>query len=206
LLTEREEIVCIWRTQLTEVLGKSGRVLTQVLPELEQIIGVQPFVPELPPEATQNRFRLLLKQFIQAFITGDRPLVVFLDDLQWADAASLYLIQDLLAEPIAHKLLLIGAYREEAEDQNFLPFLNEIRQSIHLQSLHLLPLTIDDLALLISDTFRCSPERVQRLAKLVHQKTQGNPFFSSQLLKSFYQDGLIYHSSGGWECDISQIR
>jgi diguanylate cyclase (GGDEF)-like protein len=203
LLTEREEIVRIWRNQLIEVLGKSGRVLTQVLPELEQIIGVQPFVPELSPEAAQNRFKLLLRQLIQAFATGDRPLVIFLDDLQWADAASLHLIQDLLVEPIAHKLLLIGAYREDVEDQNFLPFLNEM-QSIHL--LHLSPLTLDDLAQLIGDTFQCSPERVQHLAKLVHQKTQGNPFFSSQLLKSLYQDGLIYYGSGGWECDISQIQ
>jgi diguanylate cyclase (GGDEF)-like protein len=203
LLTEREEIICIWRAQLTEALGKSGRVLTQVLPELEQIVGVQPFVPELPPEAAQNRFKLLLRQLIQAFATGDRPLVIFLDDLQWADAASLHLIQDLLT-PIAHKLLLIGAYREDIEDQNFLPFLNEMRQSSKL--LHLAPLTSDDLAQLIADIFRCVPERVQPLAKLVHQKTQGNPFFSHQLLKSFYQDGLIYHSSGGWECDISQIQ
>jgi diguanylate cyclase (GGDEF)-like protein len=204
LLTEREESIRVWRTELTKVLGKSGRILTQVLPELEQIIGVQPFVPELSPEAAQSRFRLLLGQFIQAFATGDRPLVIFLDDLQWADAASLHLIQDFLVEPIAHKLLLIGAYREESGDQNFLPFLNEMRQAAHL--LHLSPLTSDDLAQLIADIFRCSPERVQRLAKLVHQKTQGNPFFSSQLLKSLYQDGLIYHSSGGWECDIGQIQ
>jgi diguanylate cyclase (GGDEF)-like protein len=204
LLTEPEAEVRKWHNHLTEVLGKSGRVLTQVLPELEQIIGVQPLVPELPPEAAQNRFNLLLDLLIRALTTGEHPLVMFLDDLQWADAASLHLLARLMSS--AHKLLLIGACRDGVEAQTLLPFLNEMSQSTNLHSLHLSPITQVDLMQLIADTLHCSQERVQPLAKLVHQKTQGNPLFNAQLLKSFYQDGLIYHGAGGWECDMSQIQ
>jgi diguanylate cyclase (GGDEF)-like protein len=212
LLMEREAILKEWQTKFIEVLGKSGRVLTQVLPELEQIMGAQPIVPELPPEAAQNRFNLLLDLLIRSLVNPDplensgatRPLVLFLDDLQWADSDSLNLLERLMTEGAAHQLLVIGAYRDGLEIQ--MPFLSNMSHSPNLHFLHLSPLKQADLTSLISDTLHCSQERVQLLAKLVHKKTQGNPFFGNQLLKYFHQEGLIYHTSGGWECDMSQIQ
>lgn len=209
LLTESEAIVQAWRTQLIAALGENGRVLTQVLPELEQIIGVQPIVPELSPDAAQNRFNLLFDQFIRVFTRGDRPLVIFLDNLQWADSASLNLLKHLVYDFATCKLLLVGAYRDDGDAQNLLPFISEINQGIDrtnsVHAIQLAPLTEAHLTHLIADLLSCSQERVQPLAKLVYQKTQGNPFLSRQLLKSFHQDGLIYYRDG-WECNMSQIQ
>ncbi len=209
LLTENEAVIQAWRTRIVAALGESGGVLTQVLPELEQIIGVQLIVPELSPNATRNRFDLLFEQFIRVFTNSDRPLVIFLDDLQWADSASLNLLKLIVCDVATHKLLLIGAYQDEVETQNLLPFISEINHDINhpdrVCSIHLKPLTQDHLIHLMTDLLNCSQERVQPLAKLVYQKTQGNPFLSRQLLKSFHQDGLIY-CQDGWECDMSQIQ
>jgi len=217
LLTENEEVIQAWRTQIMAALGESGRVLTEVVPELEQIIGVHPIVPELAPDAAQNRFNLLFNQFIRVF-TGNscgrgaavRPLVIFLDDLQWADSASLHLLKRLICDTSTHKLLLIGAYEDGIEAQNLLPFIDEINQETEqtakVYPIHLAPLTEANLTHLIADMLICLPERVQPLAKFVYQKTQGNPFFSRQLLKSFHHDGLICHRGGWWECDMSQIQ
>ncbi|MBW4517503.1 MAG: EAL domain-containing protein [Timaviella obliquedivisa GSE-PSE-MK23-08B] len=209
LLTESEEVVQAWRSQLVAMLGEKGRMLTQVLPELEQIIGVQPMMPELLPDAAQKQFNLLFNQFIRVFTSGDRPLVIFLDDLQWADPASLNLLKHLVCDVATHKLLLIGAYQDEVEAQNLSSFISEINHDINrtgsVSSVYLAPLTQSDITDLIADLLSCSQERVQPLAKLVYQKARGNPFLSRHLLKSFHQDGLIYYRDG-WECDISQIQ
>ncbi|NJR39640.1 MAG: EAL domain-containing protein [Leptolyngbyaceae cyanobacterium CSU_1_4] len=209
LLTESEEVIQVWRTQIKTALGERGRVLTQVLPELEQIIGAQPILPELLPDAAQKQFELLFNRFIRVVISSDRPLVIFLDNLQWADPASLSLLTHIVSDVTLHKLLLIGAYQDDVETQNLAPFIREInydaRSIDNVLSIHLEPLTLSDLTHLIADLLSCSQEQVQPLAKLVYQKAQGNPFLSRQLLKSFHQDGLIYYRDG-WECDISQIQ
>lgn len=209
LLTESEEVIQLWRTRLVAVLGESGSVLTQVLPELEQIIGVQLIAPELPSHQAHSRFNLLLERLIRVFTNGDRPLVIFLDDLQWADSASLNLLKSLASDVTTHKLLLIGAYRDEVKAQNLSLFIDQINQEINQDdlvcSIHLESLTQAHLTHFTADLLNCSPEQVQPLAKLVYQKTQGNPFLSRQLLTSFHQDGLIYYRDG-WECDISQIQ
>ncbi|MCY7283155.1 MAG: diguanylate cyclase, partial [Cyanobacteria bacterium CAN_BIN43] len=163
------------------------------------------------------RFNLLFNQFIRVLTSGDpcgngeatRPLVIFLDDLQWADSGSLNLLKHLVCDGDTDKLLVVGAYRDGEEAQKLLPFIREINQYINrsdsIYSIHLEPLTQAHLTHLIADLLSCSQERVQPLAKLVYQKTQGNPCLSRQLLKSFHQDGLIYYRDG-WECDISQIQ
>jgi diguanylate cyclase (GGDEF)-like protein len=214
LLAEGEGVLQAWRTRMLDILRNDGRIITRVLPELEQIIGTQPMVLELSPEAAQNRFYLLFNQFIRVFTQGNpcdsgtaaRPLVLFLDDFQWADAVSLNLLKGLVCDVDSHQFLVIGTCCEGIEAQELIPFINEISQTTKVHSIHLAPLTQAHLTHLISDTLNCSQERIQVLAKLIHQKTQGNPFFSSQLLKSFYQAGLIYHRTDRWEYDLSQIQ
>jgi serine/threonine protein kinase len=168
LLTEDDALIATWRSQLQKALGENGRLLTNVIPELEEIIGVQPAVAELSAEAAQNRFNQLLERFIYGFTRVDRPLVIFLDDLQWADLASLKLLKQLACEPLTGEqvpqILFIGAYR----DHEFMPLMDDLQQAA--QRIYLQPLTADHLTQWIADTLNCDVERSRPLAQLVHQK------------------------------------
>ncbi|HEY9600818.1 MAG TPA: serine/threonine-protein kinase PknK, partial [Allocoleopsis sp.] len=226
LLTESSDSLHDWTTKILNALGENAQVIIEVIPELELLIGKQPPVPELEGSAAQNRFNLLFRKFIRVFATNDHPLVIFLDDLQWADSASLRLMQLLMSETDTRHLLLIGAYRdnEVSSAHPLMLTLDEIRKTdAKVHQIILAPLDRPSLNCLIADTLSCSPERAMPLTELVIAKTQGNPFFSTQFLKSLYEDGLISFvppqsplvkescqsnegSTGGWQCDIAQVR
>ncbi|HEY9727520.1 MAG TPA: AAA family ATPase [Chroococcales cyanobacterium] len=231
LLTESAADVQKWKGKILDALGENAQVMVEVIPELELLIGKQPEVPELAGSAAQNRFNLLLGKFIRVFATKEHPLVIFLDDLQWADSASLTLTRSLMSETDTHYLLLIGAYRdnEVSPAHPLMLTLNEIRAgadesgAARVNQITLAPLDKPSLNRLIADTLNCPPERAVPLTELVMQKTKGNPFFSNQFLKSLYEDGLIKFdpprsplskedasviegSTGGWQCDIAQVR
>lgn len=211
LLCESDGQLQEWKTRLVEALGTNGQVIVDVIPELERIIGPQPAVPELSGLAAQNRFNLLFHRFIQVFATHDHPLVIVLDDLQWADSASLKLMQLLMGEAQHGYLLVIGAYRdnEVSPAHPLMLTLNEIRKSDVTQTtITLAPLDLASLNHLVVDTLTCSPEAAQPLTDLIYQKTHGNPFFATQFLKALYQDGLIIfdRESGYWQCDITTVR
>jgi predicted ATPase len=189
-------------------------VLIEVIPELERIIGAQPPALELSGSASQNRFNLLMQKFVQVFTTAEHPLVMFLDDLQWADSASLKLLQ-LLMQDRGH-LLVLGAYRdnEVSPTHPFMLTVDEIVKSgAVVNTITLQPLSLADLNQLVADTLICDLYLAGPLTELVYQKTKGNPFFSTQFLKSLYEDGQIIFdppvspfSKGGWQCDIAQAR
>ncbi|MEH2239769.1 ATP-binding sensor histidine kinase [Nostoc sp.] len=211
LLTESDTQIEQWKTQILSALGESGQVIIEVIPELERIIGKQPSVPELSGSAVQSRFNLLFVKFIQVFTTQDHPLVIFLDDLQWADSASLNLMHLLMSEASNFYLLVIGAYRdnEVSSAHPLMLTIDEMRQeAITVNSIVLSVLTQTDLNQLIADTLKYSPEQALAIANLVYQKTKGNPFFTSQFLKSLHEDGLITFGTriGSWQCNIAQIR
>ncbi|MFM2304630.1 MAG: hypothetical protein RLZZ135_2042, partial [Cyanobacteriota bacterium] len=202
-----------WKIKLLEAVGENGRVLIDVIPELEQILGEQPPVAELAATAAQQRFNLLIQKFVRVFASAVHPLAIFLDDLQWADLASLNLLQ-LLMQDATH-LLFLGAYR----DNEISPIhptiltIDEIKKNgATVNIITIQPLRFKDLNQLVADTLTCDLEIAKPLAKLVEHKTQGNPFFATQFLKSLYQDGLIVFDSitqkqrSGWQCDITQIR
>ena len=233
LLTESVDRVGQWQSQILSALGDNAQVIIDVIPELELLIGKQPAVPELEPNPAQNRFNLLFQKFIRVFATKNHPLVIFLDDLQWADSASLKLMQLLLGESEGQHLLLIGAYRDN-EVSNVHPLmltLSEIRKlgagSSSLQKqgsarsatiinqITLAPLSIFDLNRLVADALSCAIDRALSLTELIFQKTKGNPFFSNQFLKKLHEDKLIYfdytsllrgEKRGGWQCNITKIR
>ncbi len=198
-----------WQSRLLDALQENGQVLIAVIPELEQIIGPQPAVPELAGVAAQNRFNLLFQALIQALATAEHPLVMFLDDLQWADSASLALIQILLTEaPVTH-LLLLGAYRDnEVFPGHPLMLMLEKRHAEIVQTLTLGPLLPQDVNYLVADTLSCSDAIAQPLARLVYQKTSGDPFFAIQFLKALHSDGWISFNRrlGSWECDLAQVQ
>ncbi len=211
ILTESSEQIQKWREKLLAALGVNGQVMIEVVPEVELIVGEQPKVVELSPAESQNRFNLVLQNFLQVFTQPEHPLALFLDDLQWADSASLKLIQRLVTEPNRQYLFLVGAYRDNEVDAAH-PLqitLTEIeRAGAEVRHLSLAPLTLVHVNQLIVDTLKCSRDRADSLAQLVIDKTNGNPFFMSEFLKSLHGENLIRFdfTSGEWQWDLRQIE
>ncbi|MBD2595676.1 AAA family ATPase [Nostoc spongiaeforme FACHB-130] len=209
LLSESDTQLNQWRSQILAALGDNGQVLIEVMPELERVIGKQPPTPELSGTAAQNRFNLLFQKFIAVFTTAEHPLVMFIDDLQWADAASLQLIKLLMADK--NYLLLLGAYRdnEVSPTHPLILTVAELQQvGRTVNTITLAPLTLSDTNQLIADTLHCTTERSLPLTELIIRKTKGNPFFITQFLKALHEDGEIKFNreQGYWECDIAQIN
>ncbi|AFZ24260.1 putative ATPase [Cylindrospermum stagnale PCC 7417] len=211
LLTESTDQLLDWKNKILSALGEQGKVIIDVIPELEKIIGKQPEVAEITGIASQNRFNLIFGKFIQVLARKDHPLVIFLDDLQWADSASLKLIQLLMSEVNTQYLLLIGAYRdnEVSPGHPFMMVLDDIRK-VHatVNQITLNPLNELNLNHLIADTLSCSESRAIPLTKLVLNKTKGNPFFTNQLLKLLYENGLINFDfeAGYWQYNLPEIQ
>ncbi|MFN6513041.1 MAG: AAA family ATPase [Nostoc sp. CreGUA01] len=211
ILTQSDIQIAQWKDKILGELGENAQVIIEVIPALETIIGKQPPIPELSGTAAQNRFNLFLTKFIQIFATTEHPLVIFLDDLQWADAASLKFLQLLMNEASLGYLLLIGAYRDNEVSlaHPLMLVLDEIRKNhAKIQTIVLQPLPSGKLNQLVADTLVCQEDTAFPLSQLVYQKTQGNPFFSTQFLKGLHQDGLIEFNleSGCWQCDIAQVN
>ncbi len=208
LLTLNDVQIQQWRNQILSAVGENGQVIIEVIPELSRIIGEQAPATELSGIAAQNRFNLLFQKFTQVFTSAEHPLVIFLDDLQWADSASLNLIQLLMAD--TSHLLLIGAYRDNEVNSAhpLMLTLSEIAKSqATINTIILAPLSQFTVNQLVADTLKCAEYSAWTLSQLVSQKTQGNPFFATQFLKVLHQDGLIEFNfeSGYWQCDITQV-
>ncbi|MEG4108286.1 protein kinase domain-containing protein [Microcoleus sp. S13_C5] len=209
LFSESDRQLALWRTRILEAIGGNGQVLIEVIPELEIIIGKQPPAPELSGTAAQNRFNLLFQKFIALFATSSHPLVMFLDDWQWSDLASLQLIK-LLMENNSY-LLVLGAYRdnEVSPVHPFMLALAELKKTGKtVNTITLAPLAFSDTNQLVADTLQCNHLATKKLTELIDRKTQGNPFFTTQFLKALHEDGLIVFNPyrGYWECDIAQIN
>jgi PAS domain S-box-containing protein len=211
LLTEDEAQLCQWRDNLLAALGSNSRVITQVIPALELIVGNQPEVPVLPPPEAQNRFHQVFQNFIRVFTQSEHPLVIFLDDLQWVDNASLKLLQLLATATKRQSLLLMGAYRDNEVNAAH-PLMQMVEEIRHgggvVNQLSLLPLSLPDINQFIADTLHCQPKDSLSLAELVQRKTGGNPFFMNEFLKSLYTEGLLEfnHQTKKWQWSIEQIQ
>ncbi|MEM9215218.1 MAG: serine/threonine-protein kinase PknK [Cyanobacteria bacterium P01_F01_bin.150] len=211
LLSESDAKLANWRTQILEAVGENGQVLIEVIPELELIIGQQPPVAKLSGSAVQNRFNLLFQTFIAVFTTPEHPLVLFLDDLQWVDSASLNLLNLLLVEADTEHLLVLGAYRDNEvfpAHPLMLTLAEFKKQQAQMHILTLPPLAAENIQQLVADTFQCSIQLTAPLTALVMQKTQGNPFFATQLLQGLYDDGCVTFDAiaGHWQCDLAQVK
>ncbi|MBD0343865.1 MAG: serine/threonine-protein kinase PknK, partial [Coleofasciculus sp. Co-bin14] len=211
LLTETEESLAQWREKLLAAFGANGQVIIDVIPEVELIVGKQPEVPDLAPAEFKNRFNLVFQNFIKVFTQPEHPLVVFIDDLQWADAASLKLIKLLMTAPDSQYLFLIGAYRdnEVRAAHPLIVTVDDIRQAgVMVHHISLSPLDLFNVNQLISDTLKCPSYQTVSLAKLVLHKTGGNPFFLNEFLKSLYTEKLLEfdREQGCWKWNIEQIK
>jgi predicted ATPase/signal transduction histidine kinase len=208
LLTESDVQLAHWKTQILAAVEANGQILIDVIPELVQIIGPQPAVPELSGSAAQSRFNLLFPKFIEVFSTHEHPLVIFLDDLQWADSASLQLIKLLMNDH--GYLLMLGAYRdnEVSGAHPLMLSIDELKKAgTTINTLTLSPLEFIHANHLIADVLNCSTPLAEPLTELVLRKTQGNPFFLTQFLKALYEDGHIRFNQQEcyWECDITAV-
>ena len=211
LLGKGEAELSTWRDALQEALGPNAQLIVDLVPELKLIIGEQQPVPELSLQDAKGRFQLVFRRFIGVFARPEHPLALFLDDLQWLDAATLDLLEDLLTRPDVQHLMLIGAYRdnEVSSTHPLMRKLEAIRQAgAKVQEILLAPLTSEDLARLIADSIHSEPERLTPLAQLVHDKTAGNPFFVIQFISALAEEGLLTfdHGAARWSWDLDRIH
>lgn len=211
LLTESAIQIDSWRQKLLSFLGNNAQVLIQVIPEMEMVLGEQPPISELGVVETQNRFNMVFIRFMQVFAQPSHPLVMFLDDLQWADSASLKLIEKMVTDQNINALLFIGGYRntpELAPGHLLYDTIEELSQSsITLEKITLTPLKLEHVKQMIADTLHCNLLHSQSLAELVRSKTDGNPFFIKEFLKTLYQEKCLHFNpnSKKWEWDVRQI-
>ena len=215
LLTESEENLDEVRKDLNHALEPIGQVMIDLLPDLELIIGPQPPVPHLDGAQAMNRFRRAIGQLLRALSSRDKVIVIFLDDLQWADTASLNLLRHVLTDEDMRRLLIIGAFRDQEVDAN-----HPLRLALKdiedgggaLRTLTLAPLGLTDLGRLLSDTIHVDSAELTGLARLVLQKTQGNPLFVRQFLMDLHREGYITQSPATtterarWQWDVEAIR
>ncbi|MEG4338364.1 AAA family ATPase [Microcoleus sp. D3_18_C2] len=210
LLTETQGQLQQWREKIRRALGSNGQIIIDVIPEVELIIGKQNPVPELPATEARNRFNLAFQKFIQVFCQKEHPLVLFLDDLQWTDSATLQLIQLIMTDFTTQYLFVIGAYRDNevtATHPAMLTLSEMKKQGVVINHLSLSPLNLNQVNEFIADTLKTEWVPTQRLAELVWQKTQGNPFFIKEFFKSLYTEQLLTFdlNAGAWHWDLEQI-
>lgn len=194
LLTESDDSVARWKHAIERAVGRNGRLITDLIPAVELIIGPQPPLPDVDATERANRFHLAFQRFIQLFAKRAHPLVLFLDDVQWADPASLALISRVLSAPDTEALLVVQSYRDSEVPAGH-PFrlsIDELeRRGIPVTELELGPLPQEEIAQLVADALRREPDAALPLAETVALKTGGNPFFVRQFLEMLHADGLV---------------
>jgi PAS domain S-box-containing protein len=211
ILSENESQINHWRQSILAAISTNARIIIDVIPELELLIGKQPSVTELTPMEAQNRFNLVFQRFLEALTQPQYPIVVFFDDLQWADSASLRLIDRLTNSERIPYFLFIGTYRHDEIDRShplklILDRLNSTDETI--QQINLSSLDFTNIEQLISELLHCNREQVFPLANLVLRKTNGNPFFIARFLKSLNCQGLLNFQShtGCWTWDLNKLQ
>ncbi|MDB4881487.1 MAG: multi-sensor signal transduction multi-kinase, partial [Gemmatimonadetes bacterium] len=211
LLGQSDDELGRWRDALRDALGANGQLIVNLVPELELVIGKQSPVAELPPQDAKNRFQMMFRRFVGVFARREHPLVLFLDDLQWLDAATLDLLEHLGSHSEVRYLLLVGAYRdnEVSPAHPLTHTLAAMRTAgVPVSELVLAPLGLDDVRQLVAEALHCEPVRALPLAQLVHDKTGGNPFFAIQFFLMLADEGLLSFDpiASGWDWDIDRIR
>ena len=211
ILSKSESEVEGWRNAIHEAVGSNGQLIVNLIPELEFVIGGQPPVVELPATEAETRFHMVFRSFLGVFAAAEHPLVVFLDDLQWLDAATLKLLEHIVTHPDVRHLLIIGAFRdnEVCASHPLAQTLDAIRGTPAVVSeIVLAPLSCDDVTELVADTLHCERGAAEPLARLVYERTLGNPFFAIQFLTALAEEGLLAFDadSASWRWDLLRIH
>jgi PAS domain S-box-containing protein len=210
LLNGQADDIARWRDAIKEAVGNQGRLLTDLIPELVRLIGPQPTVAVLSPNDAQLRFQTMFQRFVGVFARAEHPLVIFVDDLQWLDPATLTLIEYLLLHPDTRHLLVIGAYRDNEVDPThpLMIKLGDLRRAgARIDQIVLGPLSVDNINQFLCDTLRHAPDEMWPLAELVHRRSAGNPFFAGQFLTSLAEEAMIWFDSRArsWTWNLDAI-
>jgi predicted ATPase/signal transduction histidine kinase/GAF domain-containing protein len=211
LLSKSEAEVDAWRTAIHAAVGLNGQLIVNLIPELEFVIGKQPPVAELSATDAESRFHMVFRSFVEVFANKKQPLAIFLDDLQWLDAATLKLLEHLITHPDVRHLFLIGAFRdnEVSTSHPLMQTLHAIRgtQAV-VREIVLAPLSLDAVTEFVADTLHCEQARAEPLAQLIYDKTLGNPFFAIQFLTALAEEGLLTFDADAavWIWDLPRIR
>jgi len=210
VLAEPEELLAQWRQALLDALAPNARLVVDLIPELELVIGQQPEVVELPPAEARNRLHIVLTNFLRVFAGEGHPVVLFLDDLQWSDAPTLELLRRLVTSRELSHLLLIGAYRsnEVGAGHPLRLLLDDLQGQRNIRQLPIGPLDRDSVAHLVADALFREPDEARPLSDMLYDKAQGNPFFTNELLRQLYKEGALAPDpdSGSWNWDLDAVR
>jgi predicted ATPase/signal transduction histidine kinase len=210
ILAENLEQINYWKNHFLSFLGNNGQIIIDSIPELELVIGPQAPALELGSTEAKNRFNQVFQSFAQAFMEPEHPLILFLDDLQWADLGSIKLIEYLINNSNNKHLLLIGAYRDN-EVSSLHPFAQMLdsinNQNAIVNHIFLQPLPLSSVEQLVNETLSIKNQSANELVELIFNKTAGNPFFINQLLQTLYQENCITfnYREGAWQWNIKKI-
>ena len=211
LLTKSDKELAHWKRELLMALGPSAQLMVGLIPELVHVIGEQPTAPMVDLQSTQARFHLVFRSLLRVFAKAEHPLLLFMDDLQWLDSASIELLERIAADPELNHLLIVGAYRDDEVGHSH-PLVNTVaalrNSGRPVSIIELGPIDKDDLALLVGDTLGTSDENVNALAELIHEKTAGNPFFAVQFISEIASEKLLRFNPDSlrWTFDLDAIR
>jgi predicted ATPase/serine/threonine protein kinase/GAF domain-containing protein len=197
-----------WRARLAEALGENGAVLTEVIPELEHLVGKQPRPPEVSPQEAENRFRNTLVRVVAALPAGGRPVVLFFDDLQWADPSSIGLLEQLLVDPSLNRVLVLGTWRSNEVDEAHLLSRALSRAKTlggRMTRVELGPLALHDVRQLLAETLGRPEDEVAALAELAHTWTEGNPFPLHRVIHRLREEELFRREGGRWTWDLAEV-
>jgi len=211
ILGKSEEELKYWRDMIREAVEPNGQLIVNLIPELELVIGLQPPVPELPSQETKQRFQAVLGRFLGVFAHKEHPLILFLDDFQWADAATPKVLEQLASQPEIQYLLIIAAYRdnEVSPSHPLRLMLDSVRRAgVAVGEIFLKPLSPRDINFLIADALHRERACASPLGQLAYRKTAGNPFFAIQFLTALADEGLVEFDAhaAAWRWDLTQIR
>jgi predicted ATPase/serine phosphatase RsbU (regulator of sigma subunit)/tRNA A-37 threonylcarbamoyl transferase component Bud32 len=210
LLKESAETLAKWQLKILDAVGNNGQIIIDVIPDLELVIGPQPPVVKVGPTEAQNRFKMFFLNFVRALCHEEHPLILFIDDLQWLDSASLALLKSIMLDNELQYLLIIGAYRDNEVDRSH-PFIRGVdelqKANAIINTIELENLLAKDINQLLQDSLKCDAEESQPLTELIYQKTQGNAFFTHQFLQTLYEEGLLHFDFEylKWCWDVEQI-
>jgi predicted ATPase/signal transduction histidine kinase len=211
MLTESEDNVIKLKKKILSAIGIYGQVIIDVIPEIEYIIGTQPALEKLPPSESENRFNLVMGKVVKALLRTEKPMVIFWDDLQWADVASLKMLDLIAFDNKQQNVLIVGAYIKDKLSANFILksiLKSEVKKGITINNIQLKPLEEKYISNLICNTLSCDKKQSETLTKLVSLKTGGNPFFIKMILESIYSEGMLTfnYKANKWEWDIELIN
>ncbi|MGC4035750.1 MAG: adenylate/guanylate cyclase domain-containing protein [Chitinophagaceae bacterium] len=211
VMTQGDEELNQCKDRILNAVGANGRIITDIIPGAEQLIGSQPALQDIPPAEASNRFNWTISRFVESFASNDKPLCIFLDDLQWIDSASRQWIEGHFTSGNSRNFMLIGAYRDNEVNAShpLMLLLDRLEnQSIPVNEIKLQPLNADDLTQLISDALGKATSSCIDIADIIYQKTHGNPFFTRQCLLTLAEENSIYFNQEeyAWKYDLDKVK